>query len=67
MQLSEYLAANRIRLRDLAEKVGISAPSLSKLANGVNSPRLETARKISEATAGEVTAEDFMQRRNGDT
>ena len=65
MQLAEYLAVNRIRLHDFAEKIGMSAPSVSKLANGVNKPSFDTMQKIAEVTGGLVSADDFLHQHNG--
>lgn len=60
MQLSEYLASRRIRLRDFAAQVDLSVPTISKLANGVSRPTFETMEAIRKATDGEVTANDFL-------
>lgn len=59
MQLSEYLASKRIRLQDFADLIGLSVPTVSKLANGVNRPTFATMEAILKATGGEVTANDF--------
>lgn len=61
MQLAEYLDVHRIRIVDFAAKVGISAPSVSKIANGINKPSFETMQKIYDATNGEVTVHDFWR------
>jgi DNA-binding transcriptional regulator YdaS (Cro superfamily) len=61
MKLADYLYLNRIKLVVFATKIGISQPSVSKLASGVNRPTLETMQLIYVATDGAVTAEDFRR------
>ena len=64
MKLHLCLAKNDKTATWLAEKTGLSVSHVSRLIerDGVaeKSPSMETCLKISEATDGEVTANDFM-------
>ncbi len=51
----------RMRLADLAEKVGCSESMLSKIENGKANPSLNTLSKI--ATTLEVDVRDFFYRK----
>jgi transcriptional regulator with XRE-family HTH domain len=67
MKLHTWLDEHGKTAAWLAEKTGLSASYLSRLIgrNGVaeRSPSIETCAKIEEATAGGVTAIDFMPER----
>lgn len=67
MKLHTWLDEHGKTAAWLAERTGLSASYLSRLIgrNGVaaRSPSIETCVKIEEATAGEVTASDFMPER----
>jgi len=60
MKLSEWLAQADETADAFAKRVGVSAPTISRLARGVNRPDWTTVRKIADATSGAVTAEDWM-------
>jgi len=64
MKLHLWLEKNDRTATWLAEKTGLSVSHVSRLIErkGVaeKSPSMETCLKISEATDGEVTANDFM-------
>lgn len=65
MNIYEYFhnkkIKKRIDIKVYAEKIGITAESLSQIINGHVVPQMRTAKKIEEATEGEVTAEDVIQ------
>ena len=64
MKLHLWLEKNDRTATWLADKTGLSVSHVSRLIErkGVaeKSPSMETCLKISEATGGEVTADDFM-------
>ncbi len=60
MKLAQYLDQNRIRPSDFARTIGESASNLSDWKAGRRLPRLRTVAKIEAATAGQVTARDFV-------
>jgi DNA-binding transcriptional regulator YdaS (Cro superfamily) len=60
MKLRDYLHHNRIPKGEFADLVGISGPWLSQLCEGRGWPSREVAARISSATNGEVTANDFV-------
>ena len=69
MDLKTYLRDNRIRGYAFAAQVGASAASISRLSRGEQMPSADLARRIFDATAGQVTPNDFhdfMAQANGD-
>lgn len=64
MKLGAWLEQNGRTATWLADKTGLSVSHVSRLIerNGVTEkkPSMEACAKISEATNGEVTANDFM-------
>jgi hypothetical protein len=64
MKLHTWLEKNARTATWLADKTGLSVSHVSRLIErkGVaeKSPSMETCVKISDATGGEVTANDFM-------
>lgn len=65
MKLHTWLAANSRTATWLAEQTGLSVSQISRLVerDGAEKrrPSIETCEKISRATNGEVTANDFMR------
>jgi transcriptional regulator with XRE-family HTH domain len=59
MKLLAYLAQEKIKPREFAERVGISQPFMSRLLHGQRRPGGQLAMKIEEATGGNVTLRDF--------
>ena len=53
-QLLAYIRQHRIKQRDLALRIGISAGYLSDLAKGIKTPSLELAFSIERVTCGAV-------------
>ena len=63
MKLHTWLDDNRRTASWLAAKTGLSVSYVSRLASKgelERSPSMEACAKISEATGGQVTANDFM-------
>jgi DNA-binding transcriptional regulator YdaS (Cro superfamily) len=64
MKLHRWLAKNDKTATWLADRTGLSISHVSRLIerNGVAEklPSLEACARISEATGGQVTADDFM-------
>ena len=54
---------NKLTLKVVAEKIGVSQPSISKYCNGERRPLYEVAVKIEKLTKGEVTVKDLMERK----
>lgn len=50
-----YLKRKGIPLKELAARANLPANTLSRLACGHRLPRPTTARRLSEATGGEIT------------
>lgn len=61
MKLSEWLKSSEMRACDLARAVGTTEATISRLKHGNSQPSIDLARRISEATGGAVTANDFME------
>jgi 3,4-dihydroxy 2-butanone 4-phosphate synthase/GTP cyclohydrolase II len=60
MHLARWLELNRIRRYQFAKTVGVSAGYITTLCSGENWPSREVVLRISAATDGEVTANDFV-------
>lgn len=60
MKLAEYLKTKNETARSFAARVKLSEPTISRLLNGVHRPDWSTVTRIYEATAGAVTANDWM-------
>lgn len=61
MKLSEYLESKGIRRGEFASRVGVSAGRITQLCDGSGWPSRGVAERISAATEGEVTANDFLR------
>lgn len=46
--LIEYIARNRLRHEDLADQIGVSAPTIGRWCNGTRSPSFEFAIAMSK-------------------
>lgn len=65
MKLGDWLRENRMTHEDFADRVGCDHSTISRLIprpgkKQVRKPSFVLAKKISEATNGEVTANDFV-------
>jgi len=63
MKLSTWLNDTGTRACDFAKAIGTTEATISRLRHGRAMPSLDLARRISEATSGAVTANDFMERK----
>lgn len=59
MTLDEYLKAHSITASTLAERIGKSSASVTRIRQGKQSLSLELAARIVAATGGKVTLEDL--------
>lgn len=59
MKLATYLEKHRISRTEFAERVGVSAEAIRLWMAGERQPRRKVMAAITEATGGEVTANDF--------
>lgn len=60
MTLAEYLTEKRLKPREFAQRIGVSAESIRLYLAGERHPRPRAMRAITEATDGAVTANDFF-------
>ena len=60
MQLSQYLADQRLSPREFAAKIGVSSEAVRLYLKGARRPRLEILHAIRKETAGAVTPNDFF-------
>jgi transcriptional regulator with XRE-family HTH domain len=61
MKLAAYLDLRNMSPAKLAEKIGVPASTITRILNGDRAPRLDTIQKITAATDGAVTADDFLR------
>ena len=57
--LRNWRQANNLTILQLAQRLGVSGPSLSKVERGKQWPDREFFERVHVATNGEVTANDF--------
>jgi transcriptional regulator with XRE-family HTH domain len=62
MKLADYLARKRLSQKKFAQKAGLSTGTVSLLVRDLVWISREAAQKISLATKGKVTANDFVHR-----
>jgi transcriptional regulator with XRE-family HTH domain len=60
MKLGDWLHANRVTHEAFGEMIGRSHSSVTRYVNGDRMPSRETLSLIATATAGAVTANDFV-------
>jgi 3,4-dihydroxy 2-butanone 4-phosphate synthase/GTP cyclohydrolase II len=60
MLLTDWLAREGITRSEFANRIGVSAATISDLCQGNQWLSRRTARAIARATGGEVTADDFV-------
>ena len=60
MKLSEYLKNHKITHKQLAEKVGVSPPQITRIVNGTRNPSTLLVSLIEEETSGQVTLKDLV-------
>jgi DNA-binding XRE family transcriptional regulator len=59
--LKEYRQRAGLSVSDLAEKVGVSRQSIFRIEAGDQTPSLDLVSRITRATGGKVTANDFLR------
>ncbi len=64
MKLSSWLNDTGTRACDFAKAIGTTEATVSRLRHGRAQPSLDLAWRISDATGGAVTANDFMVRKS---
>ena len=62
MKLAEYLARYDLTQKEFADRAGLSTGTVSLLVRDLVWISREAAQKISKATKGKVTANDFVVR-----
>lgn len=60
MKLEHYIEANGLTHAEFANKIGVTASSVTRYLLGLRTPRKPTLLKIIAATNGMVTANDFL-------
>jgi transcriptional regulator with XRE-family HTH domain len=60
MKLASYLETNKIPDSAFAEAIGVTRQAVYRYRTGDRFPERPVLAKISEATGGEVTANDFV-------
>ena len=62
MKLSDWMAANQVKVDDFARSIGVHLVTAYKLRAGKSLPSVKIAAAIERATNGAVTAADFVPR-----
>jgi transcriptional regulator with XRE-family HTH domain len=65
MDLNKYYELAGLNDRKMSEKCGVQLETIWRIRNGKNIPRLDIAKKISEATDGAVTVLELLPEKNG--
>ena len=60
MRLDVYLERNNITVEQFADSIGVHRTSIYRFMRGIAFPRPATIQKITAATEGRVTANDFI-------
>lgn len=60
MKLDDYLTAHNLTDDAFANIIGRSQPTVNRLRRDQTKPDWETVRRITEATKGKVSANDFI-------
>jgi transcriptional regulator with XRE-family HTH domain len=58
--LKRYRDARSLTQRELAAMIGTSDVTVARLETGTRQPSFDLMRRISEATGGEVSPNDFL-------
>ena len=61
MKLSEYLAREKLTASAFAAQVDVTHVAIVRYLNGTRRPEWPIIQRIMDVTAGEVTANDFME------
>lgn len=60
MNLREWLFRKKKTVTDLAKEINVSRTHLNLISNGIRTPSPELAKRIEQATNGEVTKEELL-------
>ncbi|MEY4906118.1 MAG: helix-turn-helix protein [Bacteroidota bacterium] len=60
MKLNDYLSQKKITQTKFAKIIGMSQGNVSEYSRGIRFPSFKTIAKITAATGGLVTANDFV-------
>jgi transcriptional regulator with XRE-family HTH domain len=60
MKLAQYLSERRMSASEFADRVGKDRSTVGRWIDGSARPRWDDIPKITEATNGAVTADDFV-------
>lgn len=60
MQLAEYLFRKKIKQTEFAKTVGVSRVHLGEILRGRRRPSISLARRIEQATEGDVSKEELL-------
>lgn len=60
MKLADYISSKQTTASRLAGEVGVPVSTITRLLRGERRPGIELVARISSATSGAVTAEDFF-------
>lgn len=61
MHLSDYMAKHKLDDAAMAEKIGRTRATVSRIRRRVVRPDWETISRLSSLTKGQVTADDFQK------
>jgi transcriptional regulator with XRE-family HTH domain len=61
MHLSDYMTKKSLSDEEVAEMIGRSRPTVSRIRRRKVRPDWQTIEKLKEVTRGAVTADDFTQ------
>lgn len=59
MTIDEFLQTQSINAAEFAKKLGVSAETVRRYANGSRTPAREVMKRIVDVTEGAVTPNDF--------
>jgi predicted transcriptional regulator len=60
MKLDRWLKRNKVTPEDFAKTIGVHETTVYRFLQGISFPKSGNLRRIAEATAGSVQANDFM-------
>jgi DNA-binding transcriptional regulator YdaS (Cro superfamily) len=60
MNLREWMFRNKKKVTELAQELDTSRPNLNMIVLGKKTPSAKLAKKIEEATKGEVTLRELL-------